>query len=713
MGVLEAQPLPRSRQNQGVAKVDPQYSFKGLEWNLWRLYFREIMKEIFLFTILLSFLSCLESESSGGGKKKKRPVEPYSPAAPLSYDADVYAKEGIEFSYDGAALFSGSQDLSGYQFALLNAPNWLDIDSVTAELTGAPAGNGLYQDVEIEATKLLNPTIILTFDLAVNGDPLRQYAWHLNNTEPQSAFSARNGSSTLSINADPVYQRGITGAGVRVAVSDSGVEINHDDLYQNSLGNEHRNYSLSAPYYGIPTATGFHGTAVASLIAAKGWNNEGSMGVAPNADFAGFQFLNSSQSSSIMIDQASGDFDIFNYSYGDYLNRDTSSDSSYIDQLRYMANNGRGGLGSFFVKAAGNEFYGMGFEGCFSHNANAPFENESPYVIVVGAVNADGHRSTYSNAGSNLWVSAPGGEGGISEPAIIAADLPTCFKGQSIATSNPRNPFEYGHHLNAKCNYTSRMNGTSSAAPIVSGVIALILEQNPGLNWREVKHILAATAQQVDVGSAAWPELKHPSEELGGCPDYSLEGHVYEQGWVVNAAGYKFHNYYGFGLVDAEAAVAMAASGWKVMDKNDMIETNPDFNNSSFENDTDMIIPDKDIDGVDSVIEVFATDGRSAAFQVESVQVNVVVSHAFSGEVGVELTSPGGTKSILLNVNNSFYDCDEDNCVYDSNLNITLASHAFYGENAIGEWSLKVLDGSELDAGTLKSWKLNILGHNP
>ena len=38
---------------------------------------------------------------------------------------------------------------------------------------------------------------------------------------------------------------------------------------------------------------------------------------------------------------------------------------------------------------------------CASHNANFPFENESPYVIVVGAVNADGVKATYSSHGSN------------------------------------------------------------------------------------------------------------------------------------------------------------------------------------------------------------------------------------------------------------------------------------------------------------------------
>ena len=51
---------------------------------------------------------------------------------------------------------------------------------------------------------------------------------------------------------------------------------------------------------------------------------------------------------------------------------------------------------------------------------------------------------------------------------------------------------------NKNCNYTANLNGTSFAAPIVSGAVALILEANPDLNWRQVKHILAYTAKKID-----------------------------------------------------------------------------------------------------------------------------------------------------------------------------------------------------------------------
>ncbi|MCO4754415.1 MAG: S8 family serine peptidase [Bacteriovoracaceae bacterium] len=655
---------------------------------------------IFLLFTLVAMASCLKQEKESSSTPSQTP---YSPAAPITYNADYYAKQSIAFTLTSDEIFG--ETLTGYAYTISNAPSWIAFSTTTGELTGTPASQGLHSNITVTATKALESDKTETFSIAVNGDPLRQHAWHLKNTG-QKAFAYYSGTSGFDINVEPVYSKGITGKGVRVAVSDTGVEINHDDLYQNSLAGEHRNFSLSSPYYGTPTASHFHGTSVTSLISAKGWNNEGSMGVAPDSKFAGFQFLESSFSTSILVEQASGDFDVFNYSYGDEYYYDTRSDSTYLDHVRSRAKNGRGGLGTVYVKSAGNEFYLKDNSWCVSHNANAPFENESPYIIVVGAINADGKKASYSSAGSNLWVSAPGGEGGYSDPAIIAADLPTCFKGKSKAQSSPLNDFEYGHSENSLCNYTSTMNGTSSAAPILSGVVALMLEANPSLTQREIKHILAKTAKKIDSSS----RTTHPSFHgvFAGCSNLSLSGHEYDLGWVENAAGYEFNNYYGFGLVDADAAVAEAQTPtgtWYPMPA--LIETNPYFNDSDFRSSPGVTIPDNSATGVSDTISVGVGGGRESDFRVESIQVDVSVTHAWSGEVGIEITSPSGKKSILLNINNSFL------INGDSNLNMVLTSHAFYGEPAIGNWTIKAIDAGPEDVGTLNSWKLNILGHNP
>ena len=74
---------------------------------------------------------------------------------------------------------------------------------------------------------------------------------------------------------------------------------------------------------------------------------------------------------------------------------------------------------------------------------------------------------------------------------------------------------------------------------MVSGVVALMLEKNPLLTWRDVKHLLASTARQIDVNR----------------PAIMLNEAVVEPGWITNAAGFTFHNSYGFGAVDAKSAV--------------------------------------------------------------------------------------------------------------------------------------------------------------
>src|SRR5690606_5095089 len=94
------------------------------------------------------------------------------------------------------------------------------------------------------------------------------------------------------------------------------------------------------------------------------------------------------------------------------------------------------------------------------------------------------------------------------------------------------------------CNYTAKMNGTSASAPMASGVAALVLEANPRLTYRDVRYIFATTARR-----------NHPDLPAGRHTD----GRVLMPGWTVNAAGHAYSNWYGYGLVDAAAAVIKAA----------------------------------------------------------------------------------------------------------------------------------------------------------
>ena len=529
-------------------------------------------------------------------------------------------------------------------------------------------------------------------------DPLESEAWHLKNTG-QTSFAVAGGTSGEDLNLAVTISEGTTGSGIKIAVSDSGTQIAHEDLTDRIISGASKNYTLASPWIGDPTPSftnnpsNAHGTAVAGIIGATGWNGKGSRGVAPESSLAGFLFVGSAQTTDILVDQANGDFDIFNYSYGYSQCSSTPINPSLETQLRLGTTTLRSGKGALYVKAAGNDYIGdlsdCGGPGSYLGNSNMDGENAIYQTVVVGALNANGKRSSYSSPGSNLWVGAPGGQFGTTSPAIISTDATGCSEGLS-RTTNTANTFESGNSsLNSNCNYTSTMNGTSSAAPNTSGAIALILQTRPLLTWRDVKYILAKTAKKVDATAG---NTSHP-----GGADYSLAGHTYQQGWVQNNAGIFFHNWYGFGGVDVDAAVAMA----KTYDLTLLGTLNETLNNDGswkFSSGTiALAIPDKSATGVSSSISV--TD----SLKIEAVEIELSVTHTIPGDLGVELTSPSGTKSILLNIN-SF--------ILGPNFNaIHLNTNAFLDEMANGSWTLKVIDGFLADTGTLTHWKIKINGH--
>src|SRR5690606_6350681 len=174
------------------------------------------------------------------------------------------------------------------------------------------------------------------------------------------------------------------------------------------------------------------------------------------------------------------------------------------------------------------------------------------------------------------------GEGigsGQDGPTIYSTDLSGCSVGYSSTSAGT--PFlrgqteRNGQPDNAACDYTY-MNGTSSAAPTISGVVALMLSANPDLSWRDVRDILLASARKVDAdyihrvpvngdsgktfGSLMDLATNQPTDQPGG-PDDIRDGASaapMELGWRKNGAGYEYSNWYGFGVPDTEKAVSIA-----------------------------------------------------------------------------------------------------------------------------------------------------------
>lgn len=518
-------------------------------------------------------------------------------------------------------------------------------------------------------------------------DPLFSQQWHIINTG-QKAFSENGGVSGADINFTGYNQ--YLGDGVLIAVSDNAVQVDHEDLTANAIGNLHRNYNLSFPYIGDPSPEGddsAHGTAVTGIIQARADNGVGGRGIAPKAQFAGFKFVGTPLTTARYIDQANGVFDIFNYSYGAYTCSFSGVPDSLISQLEYGVTTLRSGRGAIYVKASGNEYIAP-LSDCYDNlqgnpyylgNATLEEDHSYPYYVLVGALDADGKSAYYSTPGSALWITAPGGEFGTTSPAVVTTDIEGCDKGNSQTSAN-ENDFESGGEGNSNCNYTSTMNGTSAAAPMVSGVVALMLSQNPNLTWRDVKYILATSAIQVD---ASLGNTNHPTNN-------NLSGHTYLQGWQTNGAGYKFHHWYGFGAINTDTAIAMArsyANSWAPL---------ATIEQSSGDN-LNLAIPDQNATGVSHTINF------SNSLTIEAIQIEVDIEHTYVGDLGIELTSPAGTKSQLMLINSGLIQQNINNKV--------LLSNAFFMENSSGSWTLKIIDGAAVDTGDLKSWKLKVFGH--
>ena len=173
--------------------------------------------------------------------------------------------------------------------------------------------------------------------------------------------------------------------------------------------------------------------------------------------------------------------------------------------MRDGVTNGYGGKGVLYVWAGGN--------GAPRGDYSGLDEYANFYAVTaVCAVNHADVRTAYSEAGPNLWVCAPSSDVARGTPGIATTDN--------------------GHR------YTDSFGGTSAATPMVSGVAALVRGVNSDLTWRDVKLILAASARRNDPDDSGWDT---------GALRY---GSATER--------YRFNREYGFGVVDAKAAVDLA-----------------------------------------------------------------------------------------------------------------------------------------------------------
>ena len=408
-------------------------------------------------------------------------------------------------------------------------------------------------------------------------DSLYACQWHLNS------------SNDRDINVEPVWADGIKGEGVNVAIVDNGMYHAHEDLKDNV------DTSLNFDYTGLGDVYQpfqHHGTHVAGIVAARD-NDIGVRGVAPRATVYGYNLLAGQESIFNEVDAMTRNgvvTAVSNNSWGPFDGPWLSPANSFWERaVDSGITHGYDGKGTFYVFAAGNGHL-LGDDSNLDEYAN--------YYGVTAACSVDSRdaRAGYSETGANLWVCAP------------ANDRPGSLGG-TVGILTTENSDRYERDF----------TGTSAAAPIVSGVAALVRSANPDLTWRDLKLILAATARKNDPGSAGWED---------GATKYGADSLVDR---------YRFNHEYGFGVVDAGAAVDLA-KGWTNIPA---LETS-----TGDSGELNLEVPDALDTGESTTVTSTLTLDTGIGF-TEFVEVNVSFLHDSFRDLEIVLESPSGAESKL------------------------------------------------------------------
>lgn len=492
-----------------------------------------------------------------------------------------------------------------------------------------------------------NPINIDKTGFEIPDDQIKSYPRSVSNLTPTDPLY-KNQWHLIYLNLLSVWSK-YTGEGIKIAVVDSGVQWNHPDLYNNidfsnslRYSDGSKNPSPSSEQLRLePEATG-HGTAVAGIIGASGWNNEGVIGVAPLVDIVGLNPFSTNKDSDFEDALGNLNVDISSNSWGGDNAGELYDDPSSIRGIKQGIVYGRDGKGIIYLFASGNE----------NGNSNYSTLHGSKYVVNVGAVIYDSSVPSYSNHGDNLLITAPAGDASLYK-GIVTTDL----TGWLYGFNNKSSTLDYYNG-----NYTDMMNGTSSATPVASGVVALILEANPDLTYRDVKYILAKTA------------TKKNNSSYAGIKKYE---------WSENKAGIYFSPYYGFGVINPVDAVAMA---------------------ENFEGLGDEVVifsksqPYEPIPDLGSLSEKIYIKDNIA---VQHVTVGVSIpEHDRIADLKINITSPSGTVSTLLTTG-----------ISGSLDNWEFSSVRFLDENSSGFWTITVYDTNSSYKGDLREWNISISGY--
>jgi len=301
-------------------------------------------------------------------------------------------------------------------------------------------------------------------------EPLRNTQWYLYKNEQFYIDNNIDNNSHVYLDPNTPY----SGKGVKVAIIDDGFDTNHPEL-ENRIYAKY-NFSGIGEYDDVShTSTeDHHGTAVTGIIASN-VDGSGIAGVSPNTQLILIKMANSFNDDTLI--------EMFNYAIqagADVINCSWGTDSVspvVRDYLNNIAKNGRDGKGIAIVFASGNENKDMSLD-------ESAIEN----IIGVGATDHQNLRTNYSNYGKDLDIVAPGGGETYGDLGITTID-PIGLNG----VSNDH----YNRHNEINNDKDVSFIGTSAAAPIVTGAIALMIEKKHDITLNEIFTIIKTKSDNI------------------------------------------------------------------------------------------------------------------------------------------------------------------------------------------------------------------------
>ena len=494
---------------------------------------------------------------------------------------------------------------------------------------------------QLEEQKIVSSSLLLAKQQskrAMPNDSLINQQWHLkfNNQSGAVLGTDLNIESTW---AYPINGAGFRGRGIRIGIVDDGVQTAHPDFVGNidTTNDKDWNGNDNDPN---PGTTDNHGTACAGDAAARGNNGIGVSGSAPEATLVGMRLIGGNATDTMEAEAMNYLPQLIEIKSNSWGPNDTGTileapGPLTLAALKNAVETGRGGKGTILMWAGGNGLTAR-------DNSNYDGYANSIYTIAVGAFDSQSRQAYYSESGANLVITSP------SDGATPALGKTTTDRTGSAGY--------------ASGDYAADFGGTSSATPTAAGVIALMLEANPNLGWRDVQEILMRSAKKVNLGDADWKTPIAPAN--------------------IN------HNHkFGAGLIDAEAAVNMAKTWVNLGMQKSVVSTQSGLSVSISDNSTTGVTRSFD----------FSTSN----FRVEHVTIKATIGTLPKGQLEVTLTSPSGTVSRLA---------EKHSDTINRYTGWTFMTVRNWGENSRGTWTLRVADRTSGTVGTLTAAEVTIFG---